>query len=425
MDKDIVSMSARIEVTKQLRRDYRTGSKAEKSAILDQFCASTGLGRSTARRYLTSQTIGVKNVVRIDRRKHKPTKYSANAKKQLIRVWRLMGMPSGKYMKPVMEDWLDALEAHDELAFGRSGYNPTVRAQLVAMSAATIDRYLKAERDRLRLKGIATTKPGALLRNSITVRQAGDEVEDEPGFFETDTVAHCGPTLQGEFARTLTMTDVRTGWVHLEVLRHNAQVHILAGLDRAAAAIPYGIAGLDCDNGSEFINHEVMHWAADRLIFFTRGRPYQKNDQATVESKNNHAVRKFGFHYRYDTADQRAILAALWQVVGLKLNYFTATKKPTGWTQDASGRRKRLYDKPKTPYHRLLDAGILSTAQQEELAAIYRRINPAQLTRQILTYQDRLISLAKDKTLTIAADLDSKHQARQKRRTTGIRTKAS
>ncbi|RMX21851.1 transposase, partial [Auritidibacter ignavus] len=42
MDKDIVSMSARIEVTKQLRRDYRTGSKAEKSAILDQFCASTG-----------------------------------------------------------------------------------------------------------------------------------------------------------------------------------------------------------------------------------------------------------------------------------------------------------------------------------------------------------------------------------------------
>ncbi|AXR73811.1 integrase [Auritidibacter sp. NML130574] len=176
---------------------------------------------------------------------------------------------------------------------------------------------------------------------------------------------------------------------------------------------------------AEFINHEVMHWAADRLIFFTRGRPYQKNDQATVESKNNHAVRKFGFHYRYDTADERAILAALWQVVGLKLNYFTATTKPTGWTQDASGRRKRLYDKPKTPYHRLLDAGILSTAQQEELAAIYRRINPAQLTRQILTYQDRLISLAKDKTLTIAADLDSKHQARQKRRTTGIRTKAS
>ncbi|WGH80469.1 transposase family protein [Auritidibacter ignavus] len=245
------------------------------------------------------------------------------------------------------------------------------------------------------------------MRNSITVRQAGDEVEDEPGFFETDTVAHCGPTLQGEFARTLTMTDVRTGWVHLEVLRHNAQVHILAGLDRAAAAIPYGIAGLDCDNGSEFINHEVMHWAADRLIFFTRGRPYQKNDQATVESKNNHAVRKFGFHYRYDTADQRAILAALWQVVGLKLNYFTATKKPTGWTQDASGRRKRLYDKPKTPYHRLLDAGILSTAQQKQELQKYRAgLDPVGLAAEIDQIQQRLIKLAAGKTARLERQIE-------------------
>lgn len=148
-------MSTRIEVTKQLRTDYRTGTKAEKSAILDQFCASTELGRSTARRYLTSKTIGVKNVVRTDRRKHKPTKYSQNAKKQLIRVWRLMGMLSGKYMAAVMVIWLDALEAHGELAFGRSGYTPTARAQLLAMSAATIVRYLKAKRDRVKSSQVA------------------------------------------------------------------------------------------------------------------------------------------------------------------------------------------------------------------------------------------------------------------------------
>lgn len=418
-------MGTRIEVTKQLRTDYRTGTKAEKSAILDQFCASTGAGRSTARRYLTSKTLGVKNVVRIDRRKHKPTKYSQNAKKQLIRVWKMMGLPSGKYMAAVLADWLDALEAHQELEFGRAGYNPGVRDQLLQMSAATIDRYLKAERDRLQLKGISTTKPGALLRNSITVRKAGDEVELEPGFFETDTVAHCGPTAKGEFARTLTMTDVLTGWIQLEALRNNARVHMLAGLDRAAAAIPYEIAGLDCDNGSEFINYEVMHWAADRMIFFTRSRPYYKNDQAVVESKNNHAVRRYGFHYRYDTDDERAILTKLWEIVCLKLNYFTATKKPIGWSQDATGKRKRLYDKPRTPYHRLRDSGVLSQAQLDELEAVYKSINPAQLTRQILTYQDRLISLAKDKTLAMAAKIDDKKEARAARQNTGITTKAS
>src|SRR5699024_8040784 len=128
-----------------------------------------------------------------------------------IRVWRLMGMPSGKYMKPVMQDWLDALETHQELAFGRSGYNPGVRAQLLAMSAATIDRYLKAERDRLAVKGISTTKPGAVLRTALTARKSGGEVEDVPGIFQTDTVAQCGPTVKGEFVRPQTMSDESTG----------------------------------------------------------------------------------------------------------------------------------------------------------------------------------------------------------------------
>lgn len=67
-------MATRIEVTEQLRQDYRTAGKAEKAAIVDQFCASTGAGRSTARRYLAPQTIGAKNVVRMDRRKHKPAR---------------------------------------------------------------------------------------------------------------------------------------------------------------------------------------------------------------------------------------------------------------------------------------------------------------------------------------------------------------
>ena len=155
MDQDVTSMATRIEVTKQLRADYRAGTKAEKRAILDRFCASTGAGRSTARRYLASETIGIKDVVVIGRRQHRPTKYSRNAHKQLIRVWPMMGMASGKYMAALMPDWLDQLEAHHELVLGAAGYDQTVRDQLVAMSAATIDRYLQAERHRLRPKGIS------------------------------------------------------------------------------------------------------------------------------------------------------------------------------------------------------------------------------------------------------------------------------
>ena len=87
------------------------------------------------------------------------------------------------------------------------------RENLLAMSAASIDRYLKPAKAADQVRGVSTTKPSPLLRSSIKIRKTGNEVEGEPGFFEGDTVAHCGPTLKGESARTPNLTDVQTGWM--------------------------------------------------------------------------------------------------------------------------------------------------------------------------------------------------------------------
>jgi IS30 family transposase len=116
-----------------------------------------------------------------------------------------------------------------------------------------------------------------------------------PGFFEGDTVAHCGPTLKGEFARTLNLTDMHIGWVFTRTVRNNARTHILGALKAGVREIPYEVTGLDFDNGSEFLNRPVIKWAAQMEIFFTRSRPY----------KNNHLVRRYGFYYRYDTDAER------------------------------------------------------------------------------------------------------------------------
>jgi hypothetical protein len=67
-----------------------------------------------------------------------------------------------------------------------------VRAQLLKVSGATIDGLLKPTRDAGRPKGLSATRAGPLLRNSITVRKAGDEHEQAPGFIEADMVVHCG-----------------------------------------------------------------------------------------------------------------------------------------------------------------------------------------------------------------------------------------
>ncbi len=50
-------MAARRQVTNKLGSQYRTASRADKGAILDRVVATTGMGRSTARRMLTGQRL--------------------------------------------------------------------------------------------------------------------------------------------------------------------------------------------------------------------------------------------------------------------------------------------------------------------------------------------------------------------------------
>ena len=106
-----------------------------------------------------------------------------------------------------------------------------------------------------------------------------------PGSSRPVTVAHCGPVLKGEFARTVNMTDVLTGWTFTRSIRNNAEKHIISALDAAVDAIPFPVLGMDFDNGSEFTGHGVVRWAGNLDIYFTRSRPYRKNDQATIETR--------------------------------------------------------------------------------------------------------------------------------------------
>ena len=113
-------MGTRIEVTRQLKGAYHRAGKSEKSGILDHFCHSTGLGRSTARRYLTSPTLGSRNILRMDRRRSRPSKYSTEAKKMLLWLWRIMCMPCGKYLVADLPGWIRSLETHGERCWVRT-----------------------------------------------------------------------------------------------------------------------------------------------------------------------------------------------------------------------------------------------------------------------------------------------------------------
>lgn len=397
-----MSMSARREITKKHAAEYRQASKKAKGVMLDQLVATTGWSRANARRALTAASKR-KGPAKAVVRKPRGRTYGYDTLRLLIQVWNLAGRPSGKYLAATMPIWLPRLEKHGELDVKR--LNDQTRAQLLMVSGATIDRLLKPTRDGAQLVGLSGTKPGPLLRNSIQVRKAGDEHEKAPGFVEADLVLHCGPTLQGEFVHSLTVTDVFTGWTENAALKNGAHRWVIEAMTGIEARLPFPLVGLDTDNGGEFINHALIKWAGDRNVFFTRSRPYKSNDNAHVEQKNGDVVRRHAFHYRYDTAVELQLLNELYSFVRVRLNMFTATTKAIGWRSNKHGKKTRVYDKPRTPYQRVLDSGVLNAGKTAELAHLFEATNPAELTRQITTIQTRLIALAQDKTDAITATI--------------------
>jgi hypothetical protein len=314
----------------------------------------------------------------------------------LQHVWAKMGMPSGKYLAATMGETLDSLDRFNELDGPR--YTPDVRAQLLAISGATIDRRLAPTKAAMTLRGVSTTKPGSMLRSSIPIRRAGKAATDNPGFGETDLVSHCGFSSSGQFAHTLNLTDVCTSWTEPVAITSKAKRSVLAGLKVIRTRLPFELVGLDFDNGSEFVNHVVVGWARDEGLELTRSRPFKSNDNAHVEQKNADVVRRLVFHYRYDTAAEVELLNELYGHARLRFNLFTATRKAIGWVERPGGRRVRVYDKPRTPMQRVIDSGVLTQAKIDEWTALKRATNPAQLTRDITRIQDQLIKLSAAKT---------------------------
>ena len=191
--------------------------------MLDELAGATGWSRANTRRQVCAAAVrkGPRPAVK---RPPGPRTYGYDTLRMLIRVWMLAGRPSGKYLAATMGLWLPKRKLEQREEFGDDAHrlDDHTRFQLLQVLGATIDRLLKPTHDGMRLTGVSGTKPDPLLRNSFQVRKAGDEHEQAPGFCEADLVLLCGPTLNGQFCRTVTVTDVHPAWdrEHRSAQRH-------------------------------------------------------------------------------------------------------------------------------------------------------------------------------------------------------------
>lgn len=379
-----LNMGERKAITKELRMRYLKVRKKQKKVILDEFCLLTGYNRSYAARALRKKDSSGK---RGTSKKKRDKIYREDVFVPLRKIWAILDGICGKRLVAVLPEIVPRLES-----FGEIKLSDEAREKLLSISASTIDRMLAPERRKFKLKDRQTTKPGTLLKRHIPIRTFSEWDEARPGFLEVDLVSHDGGDPKGDFAQTLDMVDVFTGWCETRAVKNKAQKWVFEALLKARESFPFDVLGIDSDNGSEFINIHLVRFCEQEKINFTRSRPYRKNDSCYVEQKNWSVVRRNVGYLRYDTDEEIRLLNELYQHLRLYTNFFLPQMKLVEKTRQGAKVKKR-YDRPKTPYQRLLALPDVSAQTKKQLAKLYANLNPAQLRRKINGLQDNLFKL--------------------------------
>ena len=311
-------MATRKAITRALAVQYRDGSKALKGEILDTVCGLTGYHRDYARRALRAAL----QPQPVRARAARAPKYAPRVVAGLEKCWAVLNAPAGKRLAPMLGELVPLLRRHRELDL-----DDTAAELLAGMSAATIDRKLARARSKMLPRGRSHTKPGSMLKSKIAMRTWADHDQDTPGFVEVDLVAHEGGNPSGRFCFTLTVTDIATGWTDNRTVPDKRQVHVVAALTDVVTHLPFPIKGIDCDNGSEFINDQLYRYCRDNKLKFTRSRSGNSNDGAHVEQKNWTSVRQLVGYLRYDTPGELDLLNKIWTLQSLIGNHFYPQQK--------------------------------------------------------------------------------------------------
>ena len=397
----MLAMKHRKAVTIEVQDRYVKATKKGKTKILDEFCTTTGYNRVYAARILRLKVGKVIGYARMGGKKikfvigkKKKTKrkrdkiYGYDVFLKLKKIWAIFDFICSKRLAPFMAEAVEKLEYHREIDL-----TDKVREKLTKISASTIDRLLKSEKDKFRLgKGRKGTKPGTLLKHSIPIRTFADWNDAKPGFVEVDLVGHDGGNNSGDFIQSLNFVDIATCWDITAACINKAQVHVFEALRAIISRFPFIILGIDSDNGSEFINAIMLRYCAENEITFTRSRPYKKNDSCYVEQKNYSVVRRNVGYSRYDTEDELSILNELYIYLDHYTNYFQPVVKLVLKTRTGSKVTKK-YDMARTPFRRVLESEYIDDKIKARLEVQYDSLNPADLKRKISKLQDKLLKL--------------------------------
>ena len=366
---------------------YRSLSRAGKQLLLNELQALTGYHRKSLLRRLNQQPDQRQSSQRGQHRR----RYGPEVVEALVPLWEASDRLCGKRLHALLPQLVESLEHHGHLQLEQG-----VRARVLTMSSATIDRLLAPVRQSSAGNGWRRPpRAHSGVRRRVQVRTfKGWDDHKQPGWLEIDLVAHCGGRLEGRFIWTLVATDIATGWSEsLPVITRDG-ASVLAAIQRLRQQLPFPLRGIDADNDPAFMNALMEQWcdAPEQGIELTRSRAYQSNDQAWVEQKNGMLIRRVVGYERLVGLEAAQLLAELYAALRLFTNLFQPSFKLKSSVREG-GRIKRQHHPPRTPLQQLLRTGVLSDQEAQGLRELRKRCDPVALLGTMRSCQSRLALL--------------------------------
>ena len=374
-----MSHEARFEYLKKIQFEYLNSNRRRKNDLLNHAQLATGMSRKHLIRWFNraSPQEGLKQ-----RKRGRPRKYTPELEKHLQRLWLALEQPCGKKMAVLIPVVIEKYRKH------APDLNESLIRQASSIAAATLDRM--AQRWKVQ-RGLCLTKaPTSQWYKSAIPVQPKDWNVTAPGRVQVDTVSHCGESGSGAFASTLTMTDIYTHWTEMRATwtkNHQGIIHSFASIERH---LPFSLQTVKFDSGSEFMNYAVISYVRSTYlphrkskIEVFRSRPYRKNDNCYVEQKNLTHVRQFIGYDRIDSPMATKILDEIYRDLWCPfLNFFMPTFKLIR-KERVGARIKKQYEKPKTPYQRVLESSEVSEEEKNVLRRRYENLDPFELKAAI------------------------------------------
>jgi hypothetical protein len=299
-------------------------------------------------------------------------------------VWEIANGPCGELLFPMVSEYVvmqkrDNFWKHSDEATGK----------LLAMSLGTmkskVGEFLKMRRKG---RGFSLTSPSHL--KHIIPIFSGPWNQEKPGSGQIDTVAHCGGSMAGDFAFTLNYTDAPTLWDEARAQWNKGQEATVVSIRKVKEKLPVVLHKIHPDTGSEFINWHCKDSCDEDNIEMTRSRPNHKNDNAYVEERNGHIVRKYVGYIRLDCKESVDALNDLYDVLCPYLNHFITSRRCIDKVR-VGARYVKKYEKiPKTPYQRMLENEHVPEEVKEKLRAEHAKLNPSIMKKEIDRLREKL-----------------------------------